>query len=59
LTLYIDLYWNKVRILLGKLKRLKFHHRETYDDVIKRLIEAWRISNLKIKNSLGWLKRYG
>jgi hypothetical protein len=24
------------------LKRLKVHPRETYDDVVKRLVEAWK-----------------
>jgi predicted CopG family antitoxin len=30
------------RETIEDLKRLKFHPRETYDDVIKRLIEAWK-----------------
>lgn len=25
-----------------ELKKLKVHHRETYDDVVRRLIEAWK-----------------
>jgi len=27
---------------IEELKRLKVHPRETYDDVIKRLIKAWK-----------------
>jgi predicted CopG family antitoxin len=27
---------------IEEIKRLKVHPRETYDDVIKRLIEAWK-----------------
>jgi len=27
---------------IEELKQLKVHPRETYDDVVKRLIEAWK-----------------
>jgi len=32
------------RRLVEKLKELKIHHRETYEDVIWRMIEAWEKS---------------
>ncbi len=41
----VDMESMSVRIkkdTIEELKRLKVHYRETYDDVIKRLIEAWK-----------------
>jgi len=30
------------KALLGELKRMKIHPRETYEDVIRRMVEKWR-----------------
>jgi predicted CopG family antitoxin len=34
-----------------ELQQLKIHYRETYDDVIKRLIEAWRRREVKCEST--------
>jgi hypothetical protein len=34
---------------IDELKRLKVHPRETYDDVVKRLIKAWKDNAEKLE----------